>query len=272
MSIATATQPRRSVRLIREGYVHEGFARRSGETVVVDEATADRLVALGFAGPSITVRALRSNIMIAGHVLAFGQTCSVPWEWKSNVIEKFKNWELDAAELPGLEGDLKRAPRPRPAKGVVRLRGLKPGKDGFRQFAPGEIWDAPEAEARSLIASGLAEKVTVPEAAPAATVRCIVRSVMTSGMRSIRAGEELELDVATARRLLAQEVIDLVEGQTLPPVQRKRYRATKDGAVIGNRFCVAGEVVEVEGEEAEHASRRNDCVFAGDVPATRAKK
>jgi hypothetical protein len=159
MSINTATQPLRSVRLANDGLVFEGYARKRGDVLQVTPEEADRLVRIGAIAPEIKVRALRSGILVGGRSTAYGECFEVPWEHRGTVIARHAAYEIDVIDPPVSLELPDRGPRPLPPRGFVRLRATRAKAAGKQPFGVGEEFDVAASDARGLVANAMAELI-----------------------------------------------------------------------------------------------------------------
>lgn len=240
---ATETALLRTVRLAKDGYIHEGFAMRSGDVVEVDAAEAERLVAAGYATDvaALRIRSLRSNLFVSPtrETLAFGDERELSYEHTAWAEEAYNDHRIDIIGDPAGPGGPPRPPRPHPRAGFVTVRATRAGKLAAGiEVGAGEVRDVPDHIAADAIRSGAAVLVAgAPEAAEPPGIEVTVLRAGMIGDRHYDFGEKAvipwKFKAPVADRWMRHEV-DVKEGD-LARIRASEYRLNQahGGGAIG---------------------------------------
>jgi hypothetical protein len=221
-----------TVKMLRDGYVFSGVARKAGEQLTVDPETFRHLLSLGFVRPSIRVRSLVHNQLVGTRVLAKGEEGAAPSE--EYALSLYKSGRVDIVNV----GDLSTAlPTRRPYWERVRVIAsngfvtgdIHPvtGLNYDKRNAPGTIIEVPAAEVQQLVKQGTVARLTKTDKekeqpAPAQRIRVRAAEAGQYGTRLLSVGELAELDLETA-------IGPLSEGR-LVRVQEEPAAVTPDSA------------------------------------------
>lgn len=235
-----------AIEVLTDGLVIDGIARRKGETVRTDEATAEALRRHASVKPRPLLRAERDNLVIGNRVCAKGETAYAPslaiaLEHHRNRSATVLNADELGIQLPPRKGD-----RPFGAPELVKLRArldifLTPQNQNVRK---GEECEVPREQGETIVKQGHADPVGWEPRPPK---RVIVKAMHTGFVagRTMHAGEVASILQAEAEEPGADRTIVRLGSA---PV---RVRALKSDCFLGDRAIDFGQVAEVTASIAE---------------------